>query len=67
MNTKSAGVLVQAVKGKVSLDEELAEIIRHSSEQMPSLVKQIRDGQQYCSNIKAFVAEVAVKEDWTNG
>jgi len=50
-----------------SLDEELTELIKQSSEKMPTLVEQIRDCQQYCSNIKAFITEISVTEDWTNG
>jgi len=52
---------------KGSLDEELAELIKQSSKEMPILVEQIKDCQQYCSNIKAFITEISVKEDWTNG
>jgi hypothetical protein len=67
MNTKAADISNHPPKGNISSDEELVELIRRSSKEMPSLVEQIKDCQRYCSNIEAFVAEAAVKEDWTNG
>jgi hypothetical protein len=67
MNEEQADISAQILKGNISLDDELAELIRKSSKEMPSLVEQIKDYQQYYSNIKAFDAEVTVKEDWTNG
>jgi hypothetical protein len=67
MDTKSLETINPSVDGKLSLDDELADLIQRSSKDMPELVEQIKDYQQYCSTIKAFVAEVSVKEDWTNG
>jgi hypothetical protein len=67
MNTKNLSDFSQMSDSTMSLDDELFEIMARANTEMPELIEKIKEYQQYCSNIKAYMPEISVKEDLTNG